>query len=114
MARARVRAATRKLAERQAAKHFDEADQVAVGVRAVCKQIAPMVVAGSLYWTGPVQYVAEQMAVRVCAQYRLPPERHGDVAGYLLAAINEYIVGVVGGFDVEHFEAWTAAAAVTQ
>lgn len=116
MARRRIRAAQRKAEEmvtrlaRERTQREHEPAVIADGVRAVAEEIAPMVKPGSLYWTAPFQYVIEQMAPRVCVAHGLDPERVDDVAGYLLAALNEFAVALVGEFDLEHFEAWTAAA----
>lgn len=108
--RQRVRAAVRKAAERTLAVERSEAQEVAGGVLAVAQEIAPLVKPGSLYWTAPFQYVCEQMAPRVCAAHGLAGERREDVATYLLAGMNEYVVALVGEFNREHFEAWIAAA----
>lgn len=110
MARTRVRAVARKAALLASKQQLTEADVVAVGVRAVAREIAPLVKPGALYWTAPLQYVVEQMAPRVCAEHGVDASRAGDVAGYLLAGMNEYIVALVGEFDIGQFEAWTAAA----
>lgn len=109
MARERMRAAARKALARAASVQEGESHDVARGVFATAQQIAPMVKPGSLYWTAPVQYVCEQMAPRVCKAHSLPLSMADDVAGYLLAGMNEYIVSLVGEFDAEHFEAWIAA-----
>lgn len=113
MARNRVRAAARKAAaaavETLRAENLDEVEEVVLGVRQTALQVQPFVKAGSLYWTAPLQYVIEQMAPRVCKAHNVPIERVEDVAAYLLSAMNEYVVALVGEFDVEHFEGWTAA-----
>lgn len=98
------------MAARTVKAHFDEADAVAVGVRHVAKDLVVLVKPGSLYWAAPLQYVCEQMAPRVCAEHGVDPDLVSEVAGYLLAGMNEYVVSLVGEFDVEHFKAWTAAA----
>ena len=102
MSRRRTRAAERKDAR-------DETAEIAAGVRAVAREIAPIVESGALYWRAPLQFVAEQMSGRVCRQHGLAEGRADDVAAYLLAGLNEYVVALAGEFDAEHFEAWTAA-----
>jgi len=117
VARSRVRAAARKALQRQAARQATEvltrpderADLVAAGVRSTAVLIADLVVPGSLWWVAPLQFVCEQMSVRVCHQHGLPPERRDDVATYLMAALQEYVHALAGEFDPEHFEAWIAA-----
>jgi hypothetical protein len=109
VARKRVAAAHRKLLERAVARDRSIADQVADGVRAVGHTIGPHVMPGSLWWQAPLQYVAEQMAPRVCAARGVELGRQDEVAAYLLAGLNEYVVALADGFDVEHFELWTAA-----
>lgn len=102
MARTRVSAAARK-------RRAEEEHRIASGVYAVAKEIAPLVREGSLYWAAPLQYITEQMAPRVCAEHGVPLTNVDNVAGYLLAALNEYVVALVGEFDVAHFEQWIAA-----
>lgn len=109
MARQRVRQAVRKAAFAIERRQVGEADVVAVGVRNVALELAPLAKAGSLYWLAPTQYVAEQMAPRVCEQYNLALERRDDVASYLMVAMQEFITALVGELDLEHFEAWVAA-----
>lgn len=105
MARNRLRAAARKVG-------VGRSEEIAFGVLAVAREVSPHLDPGALYWVAPFTYVAEQMAPRVCAAHDVPPAQAEDVAAYLLAALNEYVVALVGEFDIEHYEAWTAAAAL--
>lgn len=79
------------------------------GVRLVAEQIEEVADPRLLAVIAPLQFVAETSAVGVCRQHGVPLERFEDVAAYLLAALQEYVVALVGEFDVEHFEAWIAA-----
>lgn len=114
MARRRISAAKRKAAVILLKDSASEADMIAAGVRLVAGEIAPLVKQGALYWTAPLQYVVEQMAPRVCREHGLELDRVEDVAGYLNAAFQEYVVALVGEFDVDHFEVWTAAMKVQE
>jgi hypothetical protein len=107
--RPRLQAAARKLAASMEAQRADEADVVAVGVRATAKEIMAVIEPGSLYWRAPLQYVCEQMAPRVAKQYGLPDDALDELRAYLMAGLQEYMVALVGEFDREHFEAWSAA-----
>lgn len=109
MARSRVRQAVRKAAARALAQPPTEAREIAAGVFHVAEAIAPLVKPGALYWSAPIQYVCEQMAARVVRAHGLEPAELENVAGYLTAGVNEYIVALVGEFDNEHFRAWIAA-----
>lgn len=109
MARQRVRAVVRKAAAAVAREPAVDAQEIARGVFAVTRDIAPHVKPGALYWQGPLQFVCEQMAGRVVRQYGLPAAERENVAGYLLAGLNEYVVALVGEFDRDHFAAWIAA-----
>lgn len=115
MAKQRVRARARKIAHAAAAaalereRDADEAQVIARGVFAVARDLQSTVTPGSLYWTAPNAYVAEQAAPRICRMAQLPAGREDDVAAYLHAALNEFLVSLVEGFDAEHFEAWSAA-----
>jgi hypothetical protein len=74
--------------------------------------IADLVVPGSLFWVAPLQYVTEQMGVRFCEQNNMM-DRVDEVQAYLMAGLQEYAVALVADFDMDHFEAWTAAAAAS-
>lgn len=108
MARERVRAAARKLEAR--ARH-DEARQIAAGVYGVAVLIRDEVPLGSLWFTAPCQFVAEQMAVRLADRHDIAGERVDDLAAYTLSGLQEYVVAFAGDFDMQHFEAWSAAEA---
>lgn len=88
-----------------------EAEQIGAAVSMVGAEIAAVVPRGSLYWMAPIQFVVEQMAPRVCRQHGVPLEQADNVAAYLMAGMNEYVVALASEFDVGHFEAWTAALA---
>jgi len=109
MARTRLPAAARKLAIAVTQQQLDEADTVAVGVRAVAKEIAAQIEPGALYWRAPIQYVCEQAAPRVAGKFDVPDAKLDELRAYLMAGMQEYIVALVGEFDREHFEAWSAA-----
>lgn len=119
MARERIRAAQRK-AERVRqlvigdGGELSATDVVAVGVRQVARDIAGEVPEGALWWRAPLQFVAEQMAVRVCKARRIPEGRRDDMAAYLLSGVSEFVVALASDFDEEHFEAWTAAAKLAE
>jgi hypothetical protein len=107
--RERIRAAARKLVERQLAATADEAAEIGAGVQAVATEITGHVEPGALYWRAPFQFVCEQMAPRIARAHELPDEAADHVALYLLAALNEYVVALAGEFDRGHFVAWAAA-----
>lgn len=107
--RPRLQAAARKLAAKMETQHTDEADVVAVGVRAVAKEIMDQIEPGALYWRAPIQYVCEQAAPRVAGKFDVPDAKLDELRAYLMAGMQEYIVALVGEFDREHFEAWSAA-----
>lgn len=109
MARSRIPAAARKLAVALERRQLDEADTVAVGVRAVAKEIAAQIEPGALYWRAPLQYICEQAAPRVAKEYGIPDAKLDELRAYLLAGLNEYWVTLVGELDRTHFEAWIAA-----
>lgn len=90
-------------------QRLDEADVVAVGVRATAKEIVADVEPGALYWRAPLQYVCEQAAPRVAKQYEIPEEAIDELRAYLMAGMQEYLIALMGEFDREHFEAWAAA-----
>jgi hypothetical protein len=109
VARTRIQAAARKVAARLEAERADEADVVAVGVRATAKEIMGLVEPGALYWRAPLQYVIEQAAPRVATQYSVPADKLDELRAYLLSGLNEFVIALMGDFDREHFEAWSAA-----
>lgn len=111
MARPRAKAAVRKAAARalETARASSEPNVIAEGVRSLAVDLEPHTTPGALYWTAPMAYIAEQAAPRICRMAELPAERVDDVAAYMHAALNEYVVALVDGFDSQHFEAWIAA-----
>lgn len=119
MARKRVRAAARKLAALTAAQEGLErrvpvsgraaVDEIAAGVRRTGLAIVDLAQPGALWWLAPLQYIAEQMSVRVCASHDLDPGERDDVAAYLLAGLQEFVHALAADFDPVHFRAWTAA-----
>lgn len=104
MARVRTRAAVRK-------RQQSEAHAVAQGVYQVARDVERHPHPLPLLARAPLQYVCEQMAWAVCKAKGIPFERHTDVAAYLLAGLQDFAVSLFGDFKMEHFEAWTAAAA---
>lgn len=109
MARSRLSIAARKLAASMEAERADEADVVAVGVRAVAKEIMAEIEPGALYWRAPLQYICEQAAPRVAKQFEIPDAKLDELRAYLLAGMNEYLIALMGEFDPKHFEAWSLA-----
>lgn len=86
-----------------------EADHIGVRVGELAKQAAPAAAPGMLQYLAPLMFVAERATIGVLKLHKLPADRGEDVEQYLLAALQEYVVAVAGEFDVNHFEAWTAA-----
>lgn len=112
--RVRIAAAARKLAAAADAREVTEADTIGAGVRAVAMQIVSEIEPGALYWRAPLQYVCEQMAPRVAKEHGIPESQVDDLAAYLLAGINEYVVTLAGEFDTDHFVAWAGAEAARE
>lgn len=108
----RLRAAARKEAARALeaiASTGDQVEQVVAGVRVTAALIVDVVPPGSLWWSAPLQFIAEQASVRVCKHYEIPMDRVDDVAAYLLGGLQEYMHAMIGEFDMQHFETWVAA-----
>lgn len=105
MARSRRPARARK-------QQASEAQVIANGVYQVAREIEQVRHPLPLFARAPIQYVCEQMGWAVCKAKGIPMERHPDVAAYLLAGVQEYVVALFGEFDEAHFEEWTAALAM--
>jgi hypothetical protein len=105
-----VRAAARKGAARAVG---DEAVAIADGVYHVARETLEGVPRGELplpvFAFAPLVYATEMMASVLCRRHGLEA-RQDEVARYLFAGVQEVMVAAFGGFDPEHFEAWTAAA----
>lgn len=112
--RRRIAAAARKIAAAAEDAHIGEADQVALGVRAVAKEIAGVVEPGALYWRAPLQYVCEQAAPRVAKEFGLPDDARDELSAYLMSGMQEFLVALMGEFDRDHFAAWVAAMLATE
>lgn len=112
VARRRVVAAQRKLAARQAERVRAERPSTVIGegVRAVALDLEDRQLALPLYVTAPLIYACEMVAVSVVTRFELAPARTDDVSRYLMAGLQEFAVGLIESFDVEHFERWTGAA----
>lgn len=106
MARQRVRAAARKVLERE--RHKD-AWIIGSGVMSIAIDLEGVRTVLPVFVTAPLVYVCEMVAARICERESWPEERLDHVAKYLMAGLQEFMVALVERFDVEHFEAWTTA-----
>lgn len=91
------------------ARTSERVESIVAGVRETLVEIEPVANAELLHITGPLHYVAEQATLGILRLRKLPRDRGDDVVSYVQAALQEYVVSLVGEFDVEHFEAWIAA-----
>lgn len=112
MARARVRAAVRKAAERQ---RRGEAELIADGVFHVARETLEGVPRAELplpvFAWAPLCYASEMVAAVICKEQGWEgDQRQHEVGLYLMTGLQEVLVAAKAGFDVEHFQAWIAAA----